>query len=439
MRKNKKLLSGGFLIFFVFSFIVCGFLVAQSKKLVYIKAKRIYTCDQNQVIDNGGILIKGGKILKIDKKAKPPKDAEVIDLTDQVIIPGLIDAHSFIGFHKEDFNVQTEPKPWAPFIPGGFRRYPPERKASPPKAEARFQAGHAIFYGDPSFKKFLAEGITSAKIAIPSNDLVGGTSVCVRLRAASPSEFLLKSPAGGEFSFVVKENVMQRYGDLKKMFLEALDYRKKFEKYQKDLKEYKIKKKERSKETPKEPREPRKDENKELILQILDRKIPLMIRASKVNAIQAAMKIKEEFRINLILVGGHEAYKLAEDLALKKIPVIAGPEAVLVKKGEKINYLKELLKKNVQVAFCSSSGISAVFFPFQLAYAIQHGLSRLEALNILTINAARILGIANRIGSVTEGKDADLVVLTGNPFELDTKVHSVYIEGKLAYSGDKTS
>jgi imidazolonepropionase-like amidohydrolase len=388
------------------------------------------------VIDNGGILIKGKKILKVEKKIKPPKDAEIIDFTDFIVIPGLIDAHSSVGFHEEDFKVQTEPKSWSPFYPSGFRMTPPGTTAPTPKAEARFQAAQAVFYGDPSFKKFLAEGITLTKIAIPFHDLVGGSSVCVKLSANSPSDFIVKNPAGAEFSFVVKENVMKRYGDLKKLFLDTLDYRKKFEKYKKDLKKFRSKNKESSKDAPKEPQEPRKDENKEQILQILDRKIPMMIHASRENEILAALKIKEEFRVHLIIVGGQETYKMGEELALKRIPVIAGPESVLKKKGKEISYISELLKKNVQVAFSSRSSASAAFLPFQMIYAIQHGLSKLDALNILTTNGAQILGIAQRVGSISADKDADFVVLSADPFELSTKVQEVYIGGKRVFSAD---
>jgi len=231
----------------------------------------------------------------------------------------------------------------------------------------------------------------------------GGVSFCAKFSADSPSEFIIIDPVGVDFSFIVKGNVMKRYGDLKKVFLDAIEYRKKFEKYKKDLKKYQEQKREskdkkakppKKKEPPKkevpEPKEPKKNENHEVILQILARKIPAMIRASKINEIQAAVQLKDEFKINVILIGGQEAYKVAEDLSSKRIPVIAGPEAVLVKRGKKINYIKELLNRGVSVAFCSNSAVGSVFLPYQLTYAIQHGLTEIEALNVLSINAAKI-------------------------------------------------
>lgn len=448
--KNKTAWFENALIIFVISLFAFSVLSAQSNKAIYIKAKKIYTCDQAGMIENGGILIEGKKIIKLDKKAKPPKNAQVIDLKDKIIIPGLIDAHSSAGFYEENFAVNTEPPPpWRFPLPAFYRFYFPERgEAPPPSIETRYKASDAVFCGDSAFEKLLAEGITSVKISIPTDSLTGGISFCAKSSAGSPSEFILKEPVGVDFSFIVKENVMQRYGDLKKVFLDAIEYRKRFEKYKKDLRKYKEqerKSKTKKAKAPKkgeppekevpEPKEPKKDENHEVILQILARKIPAIIRASKINEIQAAVALKDEFKINIILVGGHEAYKIAKDLSLKRIPVIAGPEAVLVKKGKKINYIKELLNNNVPVGFCSNSAAGSLFLPYQLAYAVQHGLTEIEALNILSINAAKILGVSDRVGSIAPGKDADFVVLDGKPFDLGTKVERVYIDGRMAYSG----
>jgi len=440
------------------SLLAAGFLSAQSNKVFYVKARTIYTSDGNKVIENGGFLVDGNKIIRVDKKAKPPKNAQLIDLKDRIVIPGLIDAHSYAGFHEEDYNVRTEPPPpWRVALPAFYRLYFPELgrvEAPPPRIQARYKASDAVFYRDSSFAKPLAVGITTASVSIPTEYLVGGLSFCAKLSANSPSELILLNPAGADFSLMAKENVMKRYGKLEKVFLDAIEYRKKFEKYKKDLKKYqeskreekdksekeKKDKKDKKGETPakevSEPKEPKKNENHEVILQVLAGKIPAVIRASRIHEIQAALKIRDEFKINIVLICGHEAYKVADDLALKRIPVIAGPEAVLMKKGEKVNYIKKLLKKNVSVAFCSSSSAGSAFLPFQLAYAIQHGLTEIEALNVLTINAAKILGVADRIGSITAGRDADFVVLNGRPFDLSTNVERVYINGRLVYSNE---
>jgi imidazolonepropionase-like amidohydrolase len=423
---------------------------AQPDETIYIKAKKIYTSDDGRIIANGGILIKEGKIIKLDEKAKPPREASVTDFSDKIIISGLIDAFTHLGFHQEDFNVRTEPPtPWRRPLEGIYRLYfgQRERESPPPQIEARFKASDAVFYGDSWFKKFLSQGVTSASIAIPTDNLLGGIPFVARLFADSPIDFYMLDPAGMVFSFSGDGNVMKRYGDLVKVFQDAQDYRKEWEKYGKDLKKYqeqvkkgKDKQNEKGKEEEgaekevKEPKEPRKNENHEAVLQVLDRKIPALIRASKINEIQAALKIRDDFRIRLVLVGGHEAHKIPQDISSRKVSIIAGPESVLVKKGRKINYIQELLANNIPVAFCSHSSNDTSFLLYQLTFAVQNGLSIGDALDAVTAHPAQILGIPDRVGSIAVGKHADFVVLDGEPFELETRVKKVYINGKGVYS-----
>jgi imidazolonepropionase-like amidohydrolase len=448
MSKNKRsYLLWAWVIFISFSFALSG-LSAETGEGLYFKARKIYTSDNMGVLQGGGMLVEGNKIVRLDKKPKPPKSAQIIDFADKIIIPGLIDAHCSWGFREEDFTVKTEPPPalGLPILQRFFAR----PLSPPPAPEARSLAVQAVFYRDPTFQKFLAEGITTAKISIPTEYLVGGSSALVRLGACSPADFVLKSPAAVEFSLAAGEKTMERYGELKKIFLDALEYEKSFKKYQKDLKAYLEKKKGKDKEEKgkeqieektegetQEPKEPKKDENQEIILQVLKRKIPAMVRAVRINEVQAAVELAKEFGINLVLVGGQEGYKMAEELATKRIPVIAGPEPVYIKKGEKINFVKKLLNQGVLVAFGSQSAMGARFLPFQLSYAIQNGLTEMEALGLVTINAARALGLADRTGSLGAGKEADFAVLSGEPFRLETRVEKVYMNGRLAYSEEK--
>jgi imidazolonepropionase-like amidohydrolase len=267
-------------------------------------------------------------------------------------------------------------------------------------------------------------------------NLSGGMAFVAGLGGGSVSAFEMADPAAMVFVFSGDGNVMKRYGNLKKTFQDAQDYRKQQEKYDKDLKKYQDQQKkegEASKEIQ-EPKEPKKDENHEAVLQVLDRKIPVLIRASRENEIQAALKIQDEFKVRLVLVGGQEAYKIPQDLVSRKVPVIAGPDVVLDKKGKRINYIRELLASGIPVAFCSGSSQGAAFIPYQLAYAVQHGLSRSQALDLVTIHPAKIFSLSNRLGSIAAGRDADFVVLDGEPFDLGTNVRWIYIGGQRFFS-----
>jgi imidazolonepropionase-like amidohydrolase len=388
---------------------------------------------------DGGILVQDGKIVKVDEKIKPPKNARMVDFSENIIIPGLIDAFSHMGFHKEDYNVQTEPpNPYRAPLSGRYLQFfgSQERQAPPPRIEPRFKASSAVSYRDACFHRFLSEGITSSVIAIPTMDLNGGMSFLARLGGGSVSEFEMVDPVGMVFVFAGDGNVMKRYGDLKNVFRDAMEYRKTSKKYEKDLKKYQDQQKKKSGEAKavQEPKKPRKNENHEAVLQVLDRKIPVLIRASRENEIQAALKIQDEFKVWLVLVGGQEAHKIPRELLSRKVSVIAGPDVVLDKKGKKINYIHELLAHDIPVAYCSGSSEGASFIPFQLAYAVQNGLSRSQALDLVTAQPAMIFRLSNRIGNIAAGRDANFVVLDGEPFDLGTNVRWVYIDGQRFFS-----
>jgi imidazolonepropionase-like amidohydrolase len=106
----------------------------------------------------------------------------------------------------------------------------------------------------------------------------------------------------------------------------------------------------------------------------------------------------------------------------------------LDKKGKKIHYIQELLGHDIQVAYCSGSSEGASFIPFQLAYAVQNGLSRPQALGLVTAQPAKIFKLSKRIGSIAVGREATFVVLDGEPFDLDTNVRWIYIDGQRFFS-----
>jgi imidazolonepropionase-like amidohydrolase len=362
-----------------------------------------------------------------------------VDFSENIIMPGLIDAFSHTGFYKEDYNVQTEPSnPYRAPLSGRFLQFLgiQEQQTSPPRIESRFKASRAVSYRDACFHRFLFEGITKSVIAIPTTDLHGGLSFLARLGGGSVSEFEMVDPVGMVFVLAGDGNVMKRYGDLKKVFRDAMDYRKTSEKYKKDLKKYQDqqKKKNGAAKDVQEPTEPTKNENHEAVLQVLDRKIPVLIRASRENEILAALEIQDEFKVWLVLVGGQDAYKIPQELISRKVSVIAGPDVVLDKNGKKINYIQELLAHDILVAYCSGSSEGASFIPFQLAYAMQNGLSRPQALDLVTAQPAKIFKLSKRIGSIAVGREATFVVLDGEPFDLDTNVRWIYIDGQRFFS-----
>ncbi len=451
MKSKTRISSGILIIPVLFAAMAAGIRADGIEDSVYILAKRIYTCGGQGTVENGGILIEKGRIIRVDRKAKAPKGIRILDLKDGILAPGLIDAQSTAGFREEDFRAATEPPPpWSGKIPARYRAMMGGMEPPPPAgAEVRYEAGQAVFFKDPAFRKLLAAGITTVKTAIPTDSLVGGLSACVKSGAGSEKAFLLRNPAAAEFSFDAGDRAFICYGDLKKMFLEAKEYRKSFVKYLEEAKAYADRKKpdasagKAAKEggeggaLSERPREPRRDENQEILLKILDGKIPVMIRASSINEIEAVLKIRDEFKAAAVIIGGRDARLVADKLVRSGIPVISGPEITKAEDGQRIPLIQGLMAKGVLTAYGSNSGTGGIFLSDRMAFAMDGGLTREQALSAVTSNAARILGIDDRVGILAPGKDADIIVLNGDPFDAATRILKVFVDGRIVYGDEK--
>lgn len=448
MRSKNRIFPGAYIVPVLLAVMAAGIRAEGIEDRAYILAGRIYTCGGQGVIEKGGLLIEGGKIVRIDKKAKVPRGVRVLDWKDKVLVPGLIDAGSTAGFHEDDFCSVTEPPhPWRGKVPARYRTG--TGKTAVPGAEVRYEAAQAVFPKDPAFGELLSAGITTVKTAIPTTGLIGGLSACVKTEALSEKAFLLRNPAAAEFSFAAGEMAFRRYGDLKKMFLDAREYRKSFVKYLEDEKAYNslktpdifgrktVRDDHENGPAPKKRGGPGRDENQELLLKILDGKIPVLIRASSVNEIEAALRIRDEFRINVVIVGGRDARFVADKLVRYGVPVIAGPEVTVEDGGRRIPVIPGLLARGVLTAYGSNSGTGGIFLSDRMAFAMDNGLTREQALSTVTANAARILGIDGRVGTLAPGKDADIVVLNGDPFDAATRVLKVLVGGRIVHGEEE--
>jgi imidazolonepropionase-like amidohydrolase len=174
----------------------------------------------------------------------------------------------------------------------------------------------------------------------------------------------------------------------------------------------------------------------ETLVRVLDGEIPLMITAQQVPEIMAALRLQREFGFRLILDGAAEAYLVLDEIKQAGVPVILHPTMVRPR-GETVNATLETAARlhEAGIPFAFQSGFES-YVPktrvvlFEAAMAVANGLPRTVALEALTIQAARILGIADRVGSLEPGKDADLVLFDGDPFEYTTHVCGVIIEGE---------
>lgn len=176
---------------------------------------------------------------------------------------------------------------------------------------------------------------------------------------------------------------------------------------------------------------------------VLKGDLPLRIHARIENDIRAALTIAEEFKLpRVVLDEASEAYKVADEIAARKVPVVLGPfgdPQYSSPEGAELclNTAGILADKGVKIAFGSNGGDATQLLTWA-AFAVRNGLKPEIALRALTLNAAEIVGIADRVGSLEEGKDADILILDGDPLDYRTFVEKTFVDGKLLYDKDQS-
>ena len=203
-----------------------------------------------------------------------------------------------------------------------------------------------------------------------------------------------------------------------------------------ETKEY-MEKRKNIEETEKKPPY---DQGKENLSQVLKKEIPLRIHCARADDLYTALRIKDEFDIDIILDHAYEAHMagLPEILAKRQIPVILGPSFRVKGSSESQNFsfktAKILLNHGLNSCQMTDHPVIPIqYLPIQAALCVKEGLPYIEALKSITINAAKILKIDNRVGSLEVGKDADLVLFNGDPLDPKTNVLMTIINGKIEF------
>jgi imidazolonepropionase-like amidohydrolase len=193
---------------------------------------------------------------------------------------------------------------------------------------------------------------------------------------------------------------------------------------------------------PKRPARFRPDPTREVLAKVLSKEIPLQIEAHRVTDILNALRLADEFDFKLILDQCTEGYMIAEEIARSKAPVILGPISISFVDMPRLEYRNHdirnaamLSEKGVKLALGVSGrdGASSKFITLTAAMAVANGMDRDMALRAVTLTPAEILGVADRIGSLQVGKDADIVILSGHPLDTLSRVEMVVIEGKTVF------
>ncbi|OGU31974.1 MAG: amidohydrolase [Ignavibacteria bacterium GWA2_55_11] len=387
----------------------CARLEAQDKATV-IRGALIYTVE-GAPIDNGVLIVRNGKIVSVGPASTSvPSDAVVVEAAGKVILPGLVDTHSHIGGGS-----------------GGDR-------SSALQPDVRIL--DAVNPRDESFKKALAGGITTVNVMPGSGHLMSGQTVYLKLRPAPTIEGMLfvGDPLNDIAGGMKMANGTNPIGEkpfpgtraksaalARALFVKAIDYKAKIE---------------AAKGNP--DKMPKRELDMEAMLQVLDGRRIVHHHTHRSDDIITVLRLQKEFGFRLVLQHVTEAYLVAKEIADAKIPcsiiVIDSPGG----KQEAIHLNYEngavLEKAGVLTGFHTDDGITdSRLFLRSAAFGVRGGMTRDGALRAVTINNAKMLDLDGRVGSLKAGKDADFLILSGDPFSVYTHVEQTWIEGKKVW------
>ncbi|MBP7794826.1 MAG: amidohydrolase family protein [Candidatus Saccharicenans sp.] len=392
--------------------------------VVVVKAGRILTM-AGPPLEQGLIIVEGEKIKAVGKDLPIPEGAEIIDEPEAWVLPGLIDANSTLGMSDESGQSENE------------------ELSEPNVAQLEVLDGLNPF--DKRIEQARASGITAALVCPGRRSVIGGQAAAIRLKGQTVEEMKLLSPAGVKFS--IGEGPKQAFGSkgrlpstrmgniyvIRQALLEAREYAGRWADYNKNLAAAK-----RGKKNGADIKPPSRDLRFEPLAKVVRGELPALIECYRLDDISGAIRLVDEFKLKAVFIGCAEGYLLAEEISRRAIPVIVGPFGVGPKRTEtenvEVSNAARLYKAGVKIALESEAqyGLAALEeLPLIAALAVRGGLPEEEALKAITINAAEITGVSQRIGSLEAGKDADLVIFSGHPLDYRTKVKKVMIAGRL--------
>lgn len=388
--------------------------------MLLIKNGNLITMADQEVRKGEDLLIDRGAIAAVGPNLSCPEDTEIIDATGKTVMPGMIDAHTHLGIFEEgsmnegdDTNEMTGP-------------ITPELRAL-----------DAVNPYDEGIKDARLNGITTIVTGPGSGNVIGGQSLAMKTWGTVIDDMIIREPSGLKAAF--GENPKRVYSEQKKSPSTRMATAALFRKAFYEASEYMEKNKnseEANKENGKDKAEPKqKDFRNEILVKALNKEIPIRAHAHRADDILTAIRVAREFDLDISIEHCTEGHKLAEILKRYDIPAIIGPN---ISSRIKIE-LKEasfetpriLHEAGVKFAIMTDHPVIPIYtLPICAAMAVRAGLPYYEALKAITISAAEIIGIDDRVGSLEAGKDADLIICNGDILSLESNIEQVFISGK---------
>lgn len=365
-------------------------------------------------VENGVLVIRDGEILSVGaaNEVRIPRGATRVEVGDAVIIPGLVDTHSHIGE-----------------VAGADR-------AAPIQPEAR--ALDAINVRDPGFERARAGGITSVNLMSGSGHLMSGQTVYVRLREGNSIEDLAYRNDDGSVAGGMKmANGTNSRNDppfpgtraksaalVRQKYVAAQEYQARIARAGGDDSEM-----------------PDRDLAMEALVEVLEGERVVHHHTHRHDDILTVLRLREEFGFRVVLHHVSEAYRVAEEIAAAGVPasiiVVDSPGGKLEASNLNLKNPPAMERAGVDVAFHTDDYITdSRFFLRMAALGVRSGMSREKALEALTLAGARMLDLDERVGSLEPGKEADFVILSGDPFSVYTRVLETWVEGRKVFDLD---
>lgn len=382
---------------------------ALSAQDLAVRGERVYPV-AGPVIENGVVLVRDGKIAQVGPadRVRIPEGVRTLDA--RVVTPGLIDARSVVGL-------------------AGYLNQPHDQDQldSSTPIQPQLRAIDAYNPRETLVTWLREHGVTTVHTGHGTGALVSGQTLIAKTWGNSAEAATIHAPAmiaaqlgSGAFGAEGKSpgNRSKQIALLRAQLIKAGEYRDKRSRAKSDA-------------------APARDLELEALVEVLERQRPLLVTAWREQDILSALRLAEEFNLRLVLDGAAEAYLVADQIKAAGVPVLLHPTmARQYGELENASFTTAAVLHRTRIPFALQSGYEA-YVPktrvvlWEAAIAAANGLGFDAALASISLEAARILGIDDRVGSLQAGKDADLVLFDGDPFEYTSHVTAVVIDGRI--------
>jgi imidazolonepropionase-like amidohydrolase len=370
-----------------------------------------------QTIPNGSVLIRDGRIAEVGTNVQAPAGAITVDATDRFVYPGMIDAYTPLGLTEiggiNTMNLRSELGEFNPHM----------------------RAVVALNVDSELLGVTRANGVTNV-LSTPSSGIISGQAALIHtagwtwedLAAATTAAFVVNWPREPSFRFgpspseaqqrTARERVEENIRELKDWFMKAREY-----------------------DAAREAGSTHWDQQYESMRPLVRGEVPALVSADSEEQIRGVIALADSFDIPVIVYGGSDAWKVAELLAEKQVPVVLGSiqstpaadapyDALYAQPGV-------LHRAGVKFAFSTGGASNARHVPYHAALAVAYGLPADAALRALTLAPAEMFGVGDQLGSIEPGKLANLFITTGDPLDIRSQVTEVFIKGRLVPPDDR--